>query len=73
MMYLLDTNVISEFRKARFFEGKLSKADRQVTAWANGVSSESMFLSAISVLELELGTLLMERRDVCRERSFAPG
>jgi hypothetical protein len=64
MMYLLDTNVVSELRKARFFEGKLSKADLQVTAWANGVSSESMFLSVISVLELEQGTLQMERRDV---------
>jgi predicted nucleic acid-binding protein len=58
MMYLLDTNVISEFRKV-----SLGKADRDVTAWAKNVSAESMFLSAICVLELELGTLLMERRD----------
>lgn len=58
MMYLLDTNVISEFRKAR-----LGKADRQVAAWANCVSVESMFLSVISVLELEQGALQMERRD----------
>jgi hypothetical protein len=58
MMYLLDTNVISEFRKA----GR-GKADRQVAAWANSVPSESMFLSAVCILEMELGTLLMERRD----------
>jgi len=57
-MYLLDTNVISEFRKA----GR-GKADRQVAAWANSVPSESMFLSAVCILEMELGTLLMERRD----------
>ena len=58
-MYLLDTNVISEFRKA-----SAGKADRQVAAWANSVSTESMFLSAVCILEMELGTLLMERRDV---------
>jgi predicted nucleic acid-binding protein len=58
MMYLLDTNVISEFRKAR-----IGKADRQVAAWANSVSKESMFLSSVCILEMELGTLLMERRD----------
>jgi predicted nucleic acid-binding protein len=58
MMYLLDTNVISEFRKAR-----IGKADRQVAAWANSVSMESMFLSSVCILEMELGTLLMERRD----------
>ncbi|MGA7831644.1 MAG: type II toxin-antitoxin system VapC family toxin [Terracidiphilus sp.] len=57
-MYLLDTNVISEFRKA-----SIGKADRQVAAWANKVSMESMFLSSICILEMELGTLLMERRD----------
>jgi predicted nucleic acid-binding protein len=58
MMYLLDTNVISEFRKA-----SIGKADRQVAAWANSVSMESIFLSSICILEMELGTLLMERRD----------
>jgi len=58
MMYLLDTNVISEFRKA-----SIGKADRQVAAWANSVSMESMFLSSVCILEMELGTLQMERRD----------
>jgi hypothetical protein len=57
-MYLLDTNVISEFRKA-----SAGKADRQVAAWANSVSTESMFLSAVCILEMEMGALLMERRD----------
>jgi len=60
-MYLLDTNVISEFRKAR-----IGKADRQVAAWANSVSMESMFLSSVCILEMELGTLLMERRDAAQ-------
>lgn len=58
MMYLLDTNVVSEFRKAAG-----GKADRQVATWARSVPSESMFLSAVCLLELELGILLMERRD----------
>lgn len=58
MMYLLDTNVVSELRKTN-----TNKADRAVTAWARSIAAESMFLSAISVLELERGTLLMERRD----------
>ena len=58
MMYLLDTNVISELRKTR-----TAKGDRRVRAWSEGVPVASMFLSSITVLELERGTLLMERRD----------
>lgn len=57
-MYLLDTNVVAELRKA-----KAGKADKNVTAWAESVAPSSLFLSAITVLELELGVLLMERRD----------
>jgi len=57
-MYILDTNVVSELRKA-----KAGKADRNVAAWAAGVSPASLFLSAISILELETGVLIIERRD----------
>ena len=57
-MYLLDTNVVSELRKA-----KLGKADKNVIAWAKNVSPSSLFLSVISILELETGVLLVERRD----------
>ena len=57
-MYLLDTNVVSELRKV-----KAGKADRNVAAWAAEVSVGSLFLSAITVQELEIGTLLAERRD----------
>jgi hypothetical protein len=57
-MYLIDTNVISELRKA-----SAGRADPQVAAWARSVRAESMFLSAVCVLELEMGVLLMERRD----------
>ena len=57
-MYLLDTNVISELRKA-----KSAKANGNVVTWANSVSAEKLFLSVITVLELETGVLLVERRD----------
>lgn len=57
-MYLLDTNVISELRK-----GKSSKADKTVVAWANTVPATRLFLSVITVLEIETGILLLERRD----------
>ena len=57
-MYLLDTNVISELRKA-----KSGKANDNVVAWANSVSTSSLFLSIISILEVETGILLVERRD----------
>ena len=57
-MYLLDTNVVSELRKAG-----AGKADRQVTAWATGVPPSVLFLSAITILELEIGVLRIERRD----------
>ena len=57
-MYLLDTNVISELRKA-----KSGKADKNVVAWASSVTATSLFLSVITILELEIGTLLIERRD----------
>jgi predicted nucleic acid-binding protein len=58
MMYLLDTNVVSELRKA-----KAGKADKRLTAWAASVPASSLFLSVITILELEIGTLLVERRD----------
>ena len=57
-MYLLDTHVVSELRKA-----KSGTADQYVLAWANSVSAASLFLSVITVLELETGILLIERRD----------
>jgi|SRR5436190_7830253 len=57
-MYLLDTNVISELRKA-----KSGKANKNVIAWAKDISPSSLFVSVISILELETGILLVERRD----------
>ena len=57
-MFILDTNVVSELRKA-----KAGKADRRVCAWATGAPPAALFISAITVLELELGVLQIEHRD----------
>ena len=57
-MYLLDANVISELRKA-----KSGRANKNVVTWANSVSAPRLYLPAITVLELETGVLLVERRD----------
>ena len=57
-MYLLDTNVISELRKA-----KSGKADKNVVEWANNVTATRLFLSVITIMEIEIGVLLVERRD----------
>ncbi len=57
-MFLLDTNVVSELRKAR-----AGRADKNVVAWAAGASAASMFVSVITVQELEIAVLLAERRD----------
>lgn len=57
-MFLLDTNVVSELRKANS-----GKAHQGVVGWAAAVPAASLFLSAITVLELETGILMLQRRD----------
>jgi predicted nucleic acid-binding protein len=57
-MYLLDTNVISELRKAGS-----NKADANVIQWAKDKPTTSLFISAITVLEIEMGVLQIERKD----------
>ncbi|MCW5236708.1 type II toxin-antitoxin system VapC family toxin [Verminephrobacter eiseniae] len=57
-MYVLDTNVVSELRKVR-----LGKADAGVTAWTQSVDAADLFVSAITIMELELGVLSIERKD----------
>ena len=55
-MFVLDTNVISELRN-----GKPNQS-AEVRNWAAGQPSNRLFLSAITILELELGILALERR-----------
>ena len=61
MMYVLDTNVVSELRKVR-----LGKADAHVAAWAESVDAAGLFVSAITIMELELGVLSVERKDAAQ-------
>lgn len=55
-MYLLDTNIISELRKGE-------KANSGVTSWAKALSSSALFLSVVTILELEMGVLQKEKHD----------
>ena len=57
-MFLLATNVVSELRKVRS-----GKANPGVDACAEKVPSVELFISAITIQELEHGVLLMERSD----------
>ena len=63
MMFLLDTNVVSELRKSPVQRGKSAAADHNVLAWAASVPKAAQFLSVVTILELEHGTLLMQARD----------
>jgi predicted nucleic acid-binding protein len=75
-MYLLDTNVLSELREPRS-----RPADRRVLRWAKSMPVNALYLSVVSVLELQLGMLQVGRRDpiqaeilrVWIERKVLPG
>jgi hypothetical protein len=62
-MYLLDTDVASELRKAFGAHSSRPKIDMQVKTWIGSVPDSSLYLSVITVLELEIGCMLLERRD----------
>ncbi len=55
-MFLLDTNVVSELRKT-------ARAEPAVRAWARGHSPDLFHLSTMTLMELEIGVLRIERRD----------
>jgi toxin FitB len=57
-MFLLDTNVVSELRKVR-----AGKAAAGVASWADSMDAADLYLSVITLQELEIGVLLVERRD----------
>ena len=58
-MFLLDTSVISELRRPE-------RANPNVVAWATTFPAASFFLSAISILEIEIGTLQLARKDLAQ-------
>jgi predicted nucleic acid-binding protein len=60
-MYVLDTDVVSHLRRVR-------KVHPNVAAWAADKPTELFFLSSITLHEIELGTLLMERKDAAQGR-----
>lgn len=57
-MYLVDTNVVSELRKVR-----AAKADPGVAAWATSAPAAQLFISVVTLHELEYGVLLAQRSD----------
>jgi predicted nucleic acid-binding protein len=56
-MFILDTNVVSELRRP-------AKANPNVVKWASTQVQASFFLSSMTIMELEMGVLLIEKRDV---------
>ncbi len=55
-MFLLDTNVLSELRRK-------DRIHSNVASWADSVHSSEIFLSSITILEIEFGTVSISRRD----------
>lgn len=56
-MYLLDTNVVSEFRRQR-------RADPAVLSWADREEASTFYVSVVTSMELEIGRLVIARRDL---------
>ena len=65
MRYLLDTNVVSELRKVW-----LGRANENVTRWFKHVKPDKLYLSVITVHELEIGILLAQRNDPMKAAMF---
>jgi predicted nucleic acid-binding protein len=57
-MFVLDTNVISELRKI-----SLGTSNPNVGNWAHSVEADELFISAITIMEVEIGVLRIERRN----------
>ena len=56
MNFLVDTNVVSELRKA-------DRCDAKVRAWFEAVAEDAIYLSVLTVGELRRGVELIRRRD----------
>ena len=57
-MQLLDTNVVSELRKIGS-----RRIDTGVASWAKSTGAGGFFISVVTLMELETGVRLVERRD----------
>ena len=60
--YLLDTNVVSELRKP--------KPHGAVVAWMKTLRAEQIFLSAVTIGELQAGVELTRRNDAAKAREI---
>lgn len=56
-MFLLDTNVLAELRTNK------PQASPAVRAWASRQPMHRLYLSAVTLMELEIGVRRMERKD----------
>jgi predicted nucleic acid-binding protein len=57
-MYLLDTNVVSELRKP--------KPHGAVLAWLQGVDDKDLFLSAVTIGEIQAGIEITRAQDLAK-------
>jgi predicted nucleic acid-binding protein len=57
-MYLLDTGVVFELRNAR-----AGQTDSRFARWATGLARQSLFISALTLLELDSGVARTAQRD----------
>ena len=60
-MYLLDTNIISELWKL-----SRGKADPVFESWFRVYSGKPLYISVVTLMELERGVLAMERKDTAQ-------
>ena len=57
-MYLLDTNVVSELRR--------QKPHGAVVAWLNGVEDRDLFISSVTIGEIQAGIEMTREQDLER-------
>ncbi len=62
-MYLLDTNIVSELRRPKPHKGVLN--------WVGGVPADRLFLSAVTVGEIQAGIEITRERDVAKAAELA--
>jgi len=58
LIYLLDTNVVSELRKVH-----IGKGNESVARWSASKKLEDLYVSVITIEELEIGVLGISRYD----------
>ena len=62
-MYLIDTDVVSALRRRHLVEPR-------VLAWIDATPDVDMFISSVTLLEIEYGALLRRHRDEVQGRLF---